>query len=176
MPTDYEELIGGVTYFHPDHNRPLRGVQEPEIPLRYAVDFSAQSQAVMFCIIPPQDLTEADGLYHMLFWPGMEAESLLSGIYRAGPEDRLDDTDIRDAPDVIQADSIHAETMLAAVLSATEEYYNDGVEEVHTQRFKELMSVSINHDRRTAGPIVILPKRNSSWRLDDNVTVSYETL
>lgn len=175
MPDDFGELLGGVTYFHPDHNRPLRGVQEHEIPLRYTVDFQQNFEAVMFAIQSPQDIEESDNPYYLLFWPGMEEESMITGIYRAEPLDRLDDVDIREDGDIIQCNSVHAETMLAAIMAACEEYYNDEAG-LHTALFEKLLINSINHDRRTAGPIEILKKNSDRWVLDDHITVDYEVL
>jgi hypothetical protein len=150
MPSDFGELIGRVVYAHPNCGRMLRGVMDTEIRLRYAANFQTGSTR-MYAVVPGGDSTADDDDWYFTFWPTFDADASGSAPYRAVPSDNLDSDDLLVGPAVIQADAVHAQTMLAAILCAVEEYYN--TDYGWGERFMERLKTSIAHDRHTAGPV-----------------------
>lgn len=176
LPSDYGELVGPVQHLEKDWNRDLRVVQENEIILRYAQEITTASDTMMVAVQRVSDLTEANEGYKLLYWPQMATDATLVIRYRAAPLDRLDDSDIFASGSIIQADFTHAETLLASILAAGEVYFNDAPG-VHSQRFGDLLRISINNDRRTAGPVQIgRSRRGHPWHMDDHVIVTYDTI
>jgi hypothetical protein len=82
----------------------------------------------------------------------MEANATITGIYRSSPLDGLDATDVTDVtPDTVQVDAVHAETLMAAILSSVDEIYNDRMDGVYHGLFLTRLDASIAHDRHTQG-------------------------
>lgn len=176
LPSDFGELVGPVQHIEADWNRDLRIVQEGEIVLRYAEDITTPQNTIMAAVQKVSNLTEADEGYKLLYWPQLATDAILTGLYRANPLDRLDNSDIFASGTIVQADAIHAETLLASILAAGEAYYNDAPG-VHSARFRDLLQISINNDRRAGGPIQIgRTRKGERWHLSDHVVVTYETI
>lgn len=157
LPDDFGEFRDQVVYNHPTNGRLLRSTSETEIRLRWVATFQV-GQTCMYAIVPgntrlePGDDGGDPSRWYLHFWPAFDADAAISADYRAIPLDRMTDaaTITDDADSIIQADAVHAETMLAAILAATEEFYNDQPG-VHSARFATAMQTSIMLDRRSQG-------------------------
>jgi hypothetical protein len=68
------------------------------------------------------------------------------------PDDKLDPNDLTSDGTVVQADPVHAETLLAAILAATEEIFNDQPA-VWAARYEERLRASIQHDKAARGSV-----------------------
>lgn len=150
LPADFAEFIGGVAYIHPTYDRMLRGVMDTEITLRYAANFQT-GQTRMYAVLPGSgdDVTP----WNVMFWPTFDPDASVMSTYRANPTDNLDASDIRTgSTTVVQIDAVHAETLLAAIQSACEEYYQQAAG-IHNARYLTLLAASVAHDRQSQGVV-----------------------
>ncbi len=149
LPSDFGEFIGGVVYSRGmNRGRPLPGVVDSTIRLRYATNFG-RGETRMYAVQAGGGTDAAP--WFIEWWPTMDAESVIAGTYRALPADLLDDDNLLTDAAAEQIGPMHSGTLLAAILAQTEAFYNDRPG-VHTQRFQSLLAASIKHDRATAGP------------------------
>lgn len=151
MPSDFAELIDGVVYSDgASRSRRLMGANEHTIRLQFSTNWRTQD-TTKFAVFAGADTDAAD--WYMSFYPTLADDSNVYFTYRAQPLDKLDATDLTDEGTTVQVPAAHAETVLAAIMAATEEYYNDEVGGAHGRRFIERLQASIAHDRHTAGPV-----------------------
>jgi hypothetical protein len=156
LPDDFGEFLDRVSYNHPTYGRLLRSTTEAEIRLRWVATFQT-GQTCMYAIVPGNTSVAVDdggdpSRWYFHFWPTFDANAAVAAEYRAVPLDQITSaTDLlTDADTIIQADAVHAETMLAAILAATEEFYNDQPG-VHSARYASALQTSIMLDRRSQG-------------------------
>ncbi len=156
MPTDFGELIDGAIYSSGSgtyQSRRLQGSDEAEIRLRHAVNFRSSSNTgdtCKFAVYHGDDNDASD--WYFSVWPVLDDGAFVSTTYRAVPLDNLAAT-LTDEGTNVQMDPVHAETLLASIQSATEEYFNDSANQVHSQRFFDRLKASIAHDRHSQGPV-----------------------
>lgn len=164
LPADFAEFIGSVTYSGAGHTRLLRNTDDKEIRLRYGTTFRTDGYAGhtgMYSIQHGKS-SEADvantssnadaARWYISFWPTLGTAGSVTSIYRASPPDYLDATDITDVtPDYVQVDPVHAETLMAAILSSVDEIYNDRMDGIYHTLFLTRLEASIAHDRHAQG-------------------------
>jgi hypothetical protein len=150
LPADYGEIIDNAVYSFDSQSRILHPSDAQEIRLRLAVNFQV-GRALKFAVETGSD---NDGTSrYVTTYPIFDDGAFATTTYRAEPLDKLDDTDLTAEGDIVQVDSVHAETLLAAIMAAAEEYMNDEIDGAHGQRYLRLLSASINHDRHSQGPV-----------------------
>lgn len=154
LPADFGEFIGGVLYSTGAvRSRRLSSVTDTEIRLRYQTNLR-QGETWMYTIQAATPSANGAQPWYIQWWPVMDEAATLYGTYRVQPEDQLDATDLADTVDLltIQMPPQHASTLLAAILSATERYYNDAPGP-HAAKFETALLRSIRFDSATPGPI-----------------------
>lgn len=161
LPSDFAEFIGAVTYSGNGCTRLLKNTDDKEVRLRYGTNFRTDGHVSMYSIQHGKS-SEADvanattgsdpARWYISFWPPLGTGGSVTSIYRASPLDNLDVTDITDVtPDYAQVDPVHAETLMAAILSAVDEIYNDRMDGIYHQLFLTRLEASIAHDRHSQG-------------------------
>lgn len=149
MPSDFAEFIDGVVYANGTQSQLLQNTNEQEVRLRQHTNF-LEGNTQMFALYHGDNPNTQR--WYMSVWPVFDAGSFIVGTYRISPDDFLN-ADITADGAIVQIEPVHAETLLAAVMSAAEEYMNDDGSGVHSQRYRSRLSASINHDRNSKGPI-----------------------
>jgi hypothetical protein len=151
LPDDFAEFLGGVVYSQANRSKLLRGVMnDTQIRLQYAANFKTGDTS-LYSVVAGGD-TGATSQWYLTFWPTMDSEALVTGTYRASPEDGLDATDILLDDDYVQVGQVHSATILASILAAAEEYYT-GQPGAHAAKFRMLLDASIAKDKKSQGPI-----------------------
>lgn len=153
LPADFGDFTGGVIYNHGTVGRPLRNVMAHEIQLRYVANFQT-GHPCMFSIIPAGP--GAVGQSYFSIWPTMDDDSTISATYRSVPFDNLHASDLLDAAALltVQADPVHAGTLLEAIRAEADAFYNDRHEDsVHYQRFITRLRASVTYDRQHGGSV-----------------------
>jgi len=157
LPTNYGEILDGCVYSNGSQSRPLELADEAEIRLRYAVNFQS-GDPKRFAIYKGGE-NDTEHRWYFAVWPTLDVGGFTTVPYRSEPVDNLDDADLTADGSVVQIDSVHAETLLAAIMSAAEEYYNDTIDGPHSLRFEKRLAASIEHDRHSKGPVMMtVPK------------------
>lgn len=146
LPTDFAEFIGAVTYSNGMHTNLLKNTDDKEIRLRYAANFRTGNTS-MYSIQHGNGTADTSAWY-MSVWPTFDSGASVTAIYRSSPSDGLDITDVTassDSPPVL--DPVHAETLMAAILSSVDEIYNDRMDGIYHSLFLTRLEASIAHDR-----------------------------
>lgn len=162
LPANFAEFIGAVTYSNGSTTCLLKNTDDKEIRLRYGNNFRI-GQTNMYSIqhgsSSELEVDAETGLdaarWYISFWPTLDSEATVTSIYRISPLDNLDEDDITD-PDSdfynsVQVDPVHAETLMAAILSAVDEIYNDRIDGIYHTLFLTRLAASIAHDRHVQG-------------------------
>jgi hypothetical protein len=149
MPADFTEFIDGLVYSNGTTSQMLAASNEHEVRLRQATTFLT-GNTQMFALYHGDDTDSSS--WYLSVWPIFDDGAFITGTYRAHPVDLLN-ADITADGTVVQIEAVHAETLLAAIMAAAEEYQNDEVNGSHAQRYRTRLTASINHDRNTKGPI-----------------------
>lgn len=150
LPTDFSEFIDGVVYSKGNNQAYLlRSRLESEIRKRYAANFKTGDTS-LYAVTKGQTADTSE--WYFTFWPTANTDAYFSGRYRAAPEDELDNSDLTALGATVQIEAVHAETLMAAIQAAAEEFYNDAPG-VHAQRFQTRLLASIQLDRHTQGPV-----------------------
>lgn len=148
LPSDFGEFLGGVVYSKgSNQGYLLRSRDEAEIRRRYEAHFRT-GETTLYSVWHGSDNDASE--WYLSFWPTANENAVFAGRYRSAPEDNLETT-LTDGGTTIQIESVHAETLVAAIQAATEEFY--GLPGVHSARFAERLRASIKHDRHTAGAV-----------------------
>jgi len=152
MPADFSEFIDGLVYSNGSTSQLLQNSNEHEIRLRQATTFltgNTQMFALYYGNVAANLTTQR---WYLSVWPIFDQGAFITGTYRAMPTDLLN-ADITADGTVVQVDAVHAETLLAAIMAAAEEYMNDETGGSHAQRYRARLTASINHDRNSKGPV-----------------------
>lgn len=163
LPSDFAEFIGAVTYSKGDGTGVrLRNVPEVEVRQRYNANFLT-GDTVIYAVQHGDESTNAnaadDDDWYMLNWPVPDDNSSVIAVYRAVPLDGLDADDLTADGATVQIDAVHADTLLAAIQAAAEEFF-DNTQGPYTARFLERLKTSIKHDQHSKGA-VNLPQRGN---------------
>lgn len=153
LPADYGEIIGGVTYNDGFSSRPLVNSTQQTLRLRYAVNFQT-TWPQEYAIFPRDDADDSADWYFGVY-PMVEDGNFASCTYRSSPADNLNASSLSDDGSVVQVDSVHAATLLAAIATAAEEHYLDLTGGPHSKDFDRLLAGSIDADRRAQGAPVV---------------------
>jgi hypothetical protein len=150
LPTDFAEFVGGVVYDRGDRQGyMLRNSVDQEIRLRYATQFQT-NRTCMYAIVPGGANDTSD--WYLTFWPTADDDASFQAVYRAAPQDNLDNSDLTADGTVVQVDAVHAETLIAAIRAAAEEFYGDGPG-VYAQQYATRLAASVDIDRHSQGSI-----------------------
>lgn len=174
LPTDFGELIDGCVYSDGTRSRMLQAADEAELRLRYAVNFQPGGPS-RFAIYAGSD--DDASKWYFGVWSTLDEGGFATVTYRKELADNLDDADLTADGSVVQVESVHAETMLAAIMSAAEEYFHDDPAGPHSQRYERRLAASITHDLHAKGPVMMdLPPGVNSRRaaMFANVPIYYD--
>lgn len=152
MPANFSEFIDGLVYSFGTTSQLLQNSNEHEIRLRQATTFLTGNTQMFALYHGPEAESASTSRWYLSVWPIFDQDAFITGTYRAMPDDLLN-ADITADDTVVQVDAVHAETLIAAVQAAAEEYMNDESGGSHTQRFHSRLAASINHDRNSKGPV-----------------------
>lgn len=163
LAADFAEFIGAVTYSGGNHTKMLRNTSDEEIRLRWS--YQNNCRADHCAVYSIQHGRSVDGLvgttgedankWYISFWPALQSMSSVTAIYRTSPLDGLNAVDITNTAETGYItnvlDAVHAETLMAAILSAVDEIYNDRMDGIYHSLFLTRLAASIAHDRHVQG-------------------------
>ena len=158
LPTDFGEFLGGVTYAKGDNTGCiLRNVTEVEVRQRYNVNFKT-GDPMVYAIVHGDESTATGAAdnddWYLVYWPTADDDASFIGTYRAIPTDNLDNSDLTAGGSTVQIDAVHADTLLAAIQSAAEEFF-DNRQGPYFQRFMMRLQASVKHDQTSKGPVSV---------------------
>lgn len=139
LPTDFGTFQGGVVYANDADNWALVASSEPELRLRYAINFGLSDKTSHYAVQNEK----------ILFWPVPEPDAFIQGLYIAEPDDNLP-ADLTSPGSVVQVDPMYSEAVVEAILAAAESF-NDDTAGIHEQRFQAALVAAIAHDQLTGG-------------------------